>query len=435
MPQGIEAHGEPTDLPSRPGRQRGVRQLCRPDLGVFAVTGGSEAGVDSSPGCALILDAIVEGGAALKAAMRAWEPDTSTKRIRAAFESILAAASAKLGEAVRDGYREGRLPFSATIAVAGDGILAVAHVGRTFAVMRRGEAIFRLTHPQTASQTMADLGLVAKSDALAGIHHASHQGGVSAGEVTRPDLIILGLRPDDRALLCTALVAERVSGQEVFEVLDVRVPVREASGLLVDKARGRGLEGDFGCVAIHFGEEAPRVRAGRPPLGGAAVEHQKPRTTAIPENPVAIQHAARIGAYATVAARFRGTAPFTELNTRELSMVLEVARRRALEAGEVLFRADEPALKTALVVMGRLRLEELPGDGGVAEPGHVLNVSALTGAGHHRATARAINDVLVYELDFDDVFDLAHRTPQLGVKLYRGVGALLAATHCRPGGD
>jgi CRP-like cAMP-binding protein len=96
----------------------------------------------------------------------------------------------------------------------------------------------------------------------------------------------------------------------------------------------------------------------------------------------------------------RQAALFRGLSEEELARVVAAGKSRRLRKGQVLFRQDEPAAATYVVVSGRIKMQQLSAEGAqtllrVLEPGQLLAVVAAVSADAYPATAVAERDCVV----------------------------------------
>jgi protein phosphatase len=120
-----------------------------------------------------------------------------------------------------------------------DGI--VAHVGHSRAYLQKAGSLARLTHDHTASQALADAGLL-EEDSVAG--HPAREAilralGRADGRADI-DVVRFDLRPGDRIVVCSDGLTAAVSDGELNEILSASASSALACRALVDLALARG---------------------------------------------------------------------------------------------------------------------------------------------------------------------------------------------------
>jgi protein phosphatase len=117
----------------------------------------------------------------------------------------------------------------------------VAHVGHSRAYLQKAGSLARLTHDHTASQVLADAGLldenfVAQHPAREAILRAV---GLTDGRVD-VDVVKFALQPGDRMVVCSDGLTAAVSDHELNGILSASTSSALACRALVDLALARG---------------------------------------------------------------------------------------------------------------------------------------------------------------------------------------------------
>lgn len=106
-----------------------------------------------------------------------------------------------------------------------------------------------------------------------------------------------------------------------------------------------------------------------------------------------------------------------------LELICDIARRKFLRVGQILFDEGAPSEALYLVIEGRVQLTMKAEDGRVAKlgalgEGELLGQSALLDdATHHLCTAMAESETLLIEITAADFQRLSQEKPRLGVTL------------------
>ncbi len=132
----------------------------------------------------------------------------------------------------------------------------------------------------------------------------------------------------------------------------------------------------------------------------------------------------------TIPERLQSAKLFELLEEEERKLLAEVIDDRCLAGGEVLFRAGDPGDALYVVVSGAVELSVHDTTGQkivltVAQAGDAFGELALFDVGARSATAVAVEDTELVELDRDDVLLLVSRRPETALHL---MGALAAMT-------
>ena len=118
---------------------------------------------------------------------------------------------------------------------------------------------------------------------------------------------------------------------------------------------------------------------------------------------------------------------FEQLTEEDRAQLAQVVDRRELAAGTTLFQAGEPGESLFVVSSGEVELfiKDTAGQKivlTVASDGEIFGELALLDRGARTATALALVDTELLELDRDDLLLLFQKTPEAAVRLLAAVG-------------
>ncbi len=118
---------------------------------------------------------------------------------------------------------------------------------------------------------------------------------------------------------------------------------------------------------------------------------------------------------------------FEQLTEEDRTQLAKVVDRRELKAGTTLFQAGEPGESLFVVSAGEVELYIKDTAGQkivltVARDGEIFGELALLDRGARTATALALVDTVLLELDRDDLLLLFQKTPEAAVRLLAAVG-------------
>ncbi len=122
---------------------------------------------------------------------------------------------------------------------------------------------------------------------------------------------------------------------------------------------------------------------------------------------------------------------FAELDRRELAEVRKILYRRQYQAGEVIFRQDDPGVGMYVIEEGTVAITHEPTNRLLAAlgEGDFFGEIALLNETPRSARAVATAPAVLYGLFQPELYDLVKRAPRLGVKLLlplaRNLGARL----------
>lgn len=120
---------------------------------------------------------------------------------------------------------------------------------------------------------------------------------------------------------------------------------------------------------------------------------------------------------------------FEDLNKRDLAAVERILHRRDYDAGEPIFRQDDPALGMYIIQSGEVTILLEPSGIVVSElhNGDFFGEVGLLDESPRSATARAKTHCSVFGFFQPDLFGLIERDPRLGVKIVLRVARIIGA--------
>lgn len=128
---------------------------------------------------------------------------------------------------------------------------------------------------------------------------------------------------------------------------------------------------------------------------------------------------------------------FADLDRRELYEVEKLLYRRTYDAGEVIFRQNDPGVGMYVIERGRVEILHEPTGRTLAElgDGDFFGEIALLNETPRSARATAVAPTTLYGLFQPEFYDLIERLPRLGVKLLLSLAQILGTRLIRAAGD
>ncbi|HUI64188.1 MAG TPA: cyclic nucleotide-binding domain-containing protein [Bacteroidota bacterium] len=129
--------------------------------------------------------------------------------------------------------------------------------------------------------------------------------------------------------------------------------------------------------------------------------------------------------------RFRDTLRsipiFSELGRRELAAVERILHKREYQAGEIIFRQDEPGLGMYIIESGRVSIRSDDAIDKMTElgDGEFFGELPLLDGGSRSASAIAKTACRIFGFFQPDLFGLIERDPRLGVKIVLSLAAII----------
>ena len=120
---------------------------------------------------------------------------------------------------------------------------------------------------------------------------------------------------------------------------------------------------------------------------------------------------------------------FSALNADECALLADAVDTRLLAAGELLFRAGDPGQAMYVVARGTMEIFVTDHAGQKivlteCGPGEVFGELAMLGTGPRTASALALEDTELLELDRDDLLLLVGKKPEAALHLLGAMGAM-----------
>lgn len=110
---------------------------------------------------------------------------------------------------------------------------------------------------------------------------------------------------------------------------------------------------------------------------------------------------------------------FSYCSADELVRIAAIANERRFEAGDVLYRANEPADTLYCVVNGEINVDGGDGERRTVAPTGPLGVGEILSGRLRCRTATAARDTLVLAIDAEDFFDLLSNNIEIVKSLFR----------------
>lgn len=372
------------------GRTRKVNEdayILLSDLNLVAVAdgmGGFQRGdVASRLACSVIRETVLEHRALVEAYKN--DPDESGRKgikamletaIQRACEEVHQAASTIAGEGGRMGCTMDLLMVVGTTAF-------IAHVGDGRIYLLRGNEAHQLTEDHSLVQQQLREGLISPDEA----RRARFKNVITRALGVFPSVLVDSLHFEldkgDRLLLCTDGLYRYVGLREVGFTLAGEV-TEETVSKLVELANQRGGRDNITVVLCLARVEAT----------GEQVAPTRQRMEVL-----------------------RRVDLFQYCTYRELMNVCQVAERREVPAGEVLFREGETGRECFVVEAGRVAIEKSGTRLAVAEAGDYFGEMSFIDAPQRSAGCITLEDSTFLVLDRDRFLQLMKQDSELASKL------------------
>ncbi len=140
--------------------------------------------------------------------------------------------------------------------------IGLAHVGDSRAYLLRGGQLIQITHDHTFVQALVDEGRITEEEASSHPQRSLILRALTGTEVD-PDLSIRESRVGDRYLVCSDGLSSVVSGETMYEALQMPDP-QESADRLVELALRAGGPDNVTCIVadvidVPYGDDAPVV--------------------------------------------------------------------------------------------------------------------------------------------------------------------------------
>lgn len=146
---------------------------------------------------------------------------------------------------------------------AGDGFLALAHLGDSRAYLMRCGYLERLTVDHTVAEMFFQAGRISRRQLR--MHPSRHVLTRHIGKEDCPpaDAILLSLEPGDRILLCTDGLTGMLDDRSIGTILWETENRETACRLLIDRANKAGGRDNITVIIVDVGERRQHGRRGR----------------------------------------------------------------------------------------------------------------------------------------------------------------------------
>jgi len=113
---------------------------------------------------------------------------------------------------------------------------------------------------------------------------------------------------------------------------------------------------------------------------------------------------------------------FTGLNAHDLAVVSERVRQRRYREGDRIFHKDDPGVALYVILNGRVRIHNETPDGAdmiitVLQAGDFFGELAVIDGGERSAAATTVEATELLMLTREDLHDIIHRHPRIGLNL------------------
>ena len=129
---------------------------------------------------------------------------------------------------------------------------------------------------------------------------------------------------------------------------------------------------------------------------------------------------------------FRNVPIFHGLHSRQIGRLIQSMQKRTYRAGEILFEEGQVGKAVFIIESGKVELTRRNNDGsprrlGLVGSGQVLGEMALLEQMERTATAKVVEDGVIYLLYSATLEALFVQQPAIGVKLLRNMSVMLSA--------
>ncbi len=274
---------------------------------------------------------------------------------------------------------------------------AMAHVGDSRLYLQRDGATWQLSRDHTMAADMVRRGLMTP-EAMRD-HHYSNALSRALGmqEFVDSDKLILDILPDDRFLLCTDGLTNKIEGLAELNTFLGSEDLPSIPGQLVELANKRGGEDNITVVTI-----------------AATASHEEQ---------------AKLGAFAlgvrSGLSILRELEPFKGLRFVDFVRIYNIARAIDVDAGNVVYEAGHDLTGVYVPVTGSYVLE---GDGRDQKigPGDPIGLTSLLVPRKARRKMTATESGRIIWIHGEDLMELAQRRLRLGVRVLSSLSRLLS---------
>lgn len=173
---------------------------------------------------------------------------TPTERLRRALESI----NSEICSAARKDPEQDGMGAAVTAALVEDRRAAIGQIGDSRGYLIRSGMVRQLTKDQSMVQSMIDAGVLTPGEAASSPYRNVILQALGASEDVEPALVEIELEPDDKLVLCTDGLSNKVSAEEIRDVLLQPGTLYDACSKMVDLAKARGGEDNITIIAAQL---------------------------------------------------------------------------------------------------------------------------------------------------------------------------------------
>ncbi len=263
----------------------------------------------------------------------------------------------------------------------------IAYVGDSRIYLLRGGIVYQLTEDHSLKNELIRLGKI-RADEFEDSPYASLKNAMTRAVGVYPlvevDTLDFDVIPGDGFLLCSDGLYEYLDDNDIARNLGLP-ETREVPGRLVELANTRGGKDNITAVVVK--------------VAGEASDHDR---------------ASEINFTLDT---LKGIPLFRQLSYQQLVRIMNIARTRALDVGQSVFREGDEGTELHVVLRGKVELSR--GGVKIAEmaAGTHLGEMALIDASPHTVTATAIEASKIISIGRHDFYEILRKEPQLAVKL------------------
>ncbi|GAA0422057.1 MAG: Stp1/IreP family PP2C-type Ser/Thr phosphatase [Bacillota bacterium] len=137
--------------------------------------------------------------------------------------------------------------------------MTIAHIGDSRCYKRSGDGLKQITEDHSLVNALVQSGQITKDDALSHPRKNVVLKALGTEEVIESDVMSLGLEPEDRLLLCTDGLTDKVMDKELSEIMDASTDLQEIGEKMISLANERGGEDNISLIIFQY---SPSEEAG-----------------------------------------------------------------------------------------------------------------------------------------------------------------------------
>lgn len=383
------------------GRKRDRNEdafLVDNDLGLYLVCdglGGHAAGEIASKRAAEMVKQIVEREQTMVEELR--DESVPDSRIIRFIESVVQGVCAEIHRLAGSRPEYSKMATTLTaLLVLGDRAV-MGHVGDSrLYIVRDGEA-YQLSDDHTFANDMLRMGILDEQKARDSQYAHALTRSVGTHEIVMVDTLLFDLLPDDLLVLCTD------GFSRYLELPSDLAGLVDASGRhatpsrLVQWASDRGGIDNISVVLVEAS------------LGDD--DDEELRRSSAKKRMAVLKH----------------MPPFRDLFLRELMRVASTIEVSDIGKGEIVMQQGAPCADYCLVLKGSMSLDRSGCEPRMLKSGDTFGLEALLGDRPALATVRAAEDSRLLRIPRAKFDRICHHRPRMGQKIFRHLGAELAA--------